>query len=343
MPYLIGTDEAGYGPNLGPLVISASVWEAPDGVGGEDLYERLDGVIASRAGILPAQKHRQDACGTVAMADSKALYQSGKGLRLLERGLWAAFALLDKRPCTCRDVWKLLAPDCEAQRQAGMCDDDGRAAPLDAAPAELIELGTRVHEGTAAAGVRLVSLQSRVVFPAEFNDTVERCGSKGLALSRWTLELAARAMAPLPDGCISILCDKHGGRDRYLPLLMEHFPEAFIEIHGEGRQRSQYCFGPAERRVEFCFQAKGEIPPRTGHEGMELVLVFPRAGPGTHGRIPQRRRSIQGRHRRRAEGTWHRGPADMAKQVKKVLGLRFLVSALKLTKTQDPRPKTITV
>ena len=25
--YLIGTDEAGYGPNLGPLVISATVWQ----------------------------------------------------------------------------------------------------------------------------------------------------------------------------------------------------------------------------------------------------------------------------------------------------------------------------
>ena len=41
MGYLIGTDEAGYGPNLGPLVISATVWEAPDGVGGEDLFGRL--------------------------------------------------------------------------------------------------------------------------------------------------------------------------------------------------------------------------------------------------------------------------------------------------------------
>ena len=32
MSYLIGTDEAGYGPNLGPLVISASVWHVPDGL-----------------------------------------------------------------------------------------------------------------------------------------------------------------------------------------------------------------------------------------------------------------------------------------------------------------------
>ena len=32
MPYLVGTDEAGYAPNLGPLVISATVWW----VGGAD-------------------------------------------------------------------------------------------------------------------------------------------------------------------------------------------------------------------------------------------------------------------------------------------------------------------
>ncbi len=28
--FVIGTDEAGYGPNLGPLVISATLWETPD-------------------------------------------------------------------------------------------------------------------------------------------------------------------------------------------------------------------------------------------------------------------------------------------------------------------------
>ncbi len=50
MGYLIGTDEAGYGPNLGPLVISATVWEVPDGVGSEDLYRRLDAAIAPTAG-----------------------------------------------------------------------------------------------------------------------------------------------------------------------------------------------------------------------------------------------------------------------------------------------------
>ena len=66
------------------------------------------------------------------------------------------------------------------------------------------------------------------------------------------------ATAPLGDGPISIVCDKHGGRNHYLPLLVDFFPDHFIETHGEGRQRSVYRFGPQDRRVEICFQAKGE-------------------------------------------------------------------------------------
>lgn len=50
MPCLIATDEAGYGPNLGPLVISASVWEVPDGVRSEDLYRCLDKVVSPGKG-----------------------------------------------------------------------------------------------------------------------------------------------------------------------------------------------------------------------------------------------------------------------------------------------------
>ena len=75
MGYLIGTDEAGYGPNLGPLVISATVWEAPEGVGGEDLFGRLGHLIAPGANGVSAG----GPC--VAIADSKRLYAPGKGLR----------------------------------------------------------------------------------------------------------------------------------------------------------------------------------------------------------------------------------------------------------------------
>ena len=253
MGYLIGTDEAGYGPNLGPLVISATVWEAPDGAGGEDLFDRLSHVITREPNRVSADGPR------VAMADSKVLYTAGNGLRRLERGLWAALGLLNHRPRTWRNLWHALAPQALDRVQSiPWYADYDTPAPLDCDAEEIESLIEALRAGLAAAGVRLVAVRSRAIFEAEFNELVERYGSKGTALSHQTLALAAQMIDPLPPEPVWLVCDKHGGRNRYGPLLAEHFPEWLIEVRGEGRQRSTYRFGPPERRVDVCFRTQGE-------------------------------------------------------------------------------------
>lgn len=99
-------------------------------------------------------------------------------------------------------------------------------------------------------------MRSRVVDPPEFNHRLASCG-KGELLSSVTLGLAAELAAPL-KGPISIVCDKHGGRNRYADLLAAHFPDRFIEIHGEGREISAYAFGDAEKRIHACFRTRAE-------------------------------------------------------------------------------------
>jgi hypothetical protein len=103
-----------------------------------------------------------------------------------------------------------------------------------------------------------MEIRSRAIFPAAFNELLSRCGSKGAALSHETLALVAQLMERIPDGPIRVVCDKHGGRNRYGPLLQDRFPESLIEIYAEGRRRSVYRFGPPQRRVEFRFQTKAE-------------------------------------------------------------------------------------
>jgi len=254
MAYVIGTDEAGYGPNLGPLVISASVWHVPDGLRCEELYAALDPVVTpvprrnADSGLLP-----------VALADSKVLYHSGSGLQGLERGLWAAMSLLGRFPRRWREVWTALAPQCadELARHPEYADYDG-PVPLDADAAELLRLATCFAQGLTQAGVRLVELRSRPVFPAEFNDLLDHYDSKGAALSHLTIELVAQTVQCLDAGPVSVVCDKHGGRDRYAGLVFHHFPDWFIEICAEGRAQSMYRFGPPERRIEIRFSAKAE-------------------------------------------------------------------------------------
>jgi ribonuclease HII len=272
MTYLVGTDEAGYGPNLGPLVISATLWEVPEGVRSQDLYGRLSEVIASSPPLkgtqlfsrkelrpLGSRQSGQEGAGKVVLADSKALYQSGHGLAALERGLLAALAVLGRRPTRWQEAWDALAPESgPARRAAAWYRGFDRPLPLDADPADVEPLADALRRGLAACGVRLIAIHSRAILEEEFNRLVHEEGSKATVLSRATLGLVARLIEPLDQGPIAVLCDKHGGRNRYADLLGQCFPEWFVGVHGENRQRSVYRFGPAERRIEFSFVSKGE-------------------------------------------------------------------------------------
>lgn len=268
MPYIIGTDEAGYGPNLGPLVIAATVWEVPEGVAAEDLYTRLKRTIARK----PDRSGRR-----VAMADSKRLYQSGGGLGLLEHGVLSALSLLGCRPTTWCGMWDALDGDSAAARQSvPWYGEYDTAVPVDL-PVETLA-GDGLADGLASSGVRLAAIRCRAVFPQEFNDAVDRLGSKGEALSRWTLSLAA-SLAATCAGPVSIVCDKHGGRNRYGGLLADHFSawladepalarpggmsrdlfgEPLIAPCIESRECSLYRFGPDGRTVEIGFRARAE-------------------------------------------------------------------------------------
>lgn len=254
MQYLVGTDEAGYGPNLGPLVISATLWQVPQGTDGEDLYDRLAEVI-----VPTREQAARNTAARVAMADSKVLYRPGKGLRHLERGLWAALALLDRRPETWSQVWHALAPEAAGDLRAiPWYAEYDSPVPLQLDPDELKPLRPALHRGLAAAGVRLLELRSRAVFPRQFNELVERHGSKGTALSHLTFELISQVMEPLDEGSISIICDKHGGRNRYAGQLQAAWCADWIDVVRETRAESSYRLRDDGVEHDVHFRSGGE-------------------------------------------------------------------------------------
>ena len=248
---LIGTDEAGYGPNLGPLTIGATTWQVPKAADTDNLYTLLGQTIV--------QTPREADKNHIAMADSKVLYNSGKGLRHLERGLFATLALLGHRPRSWRDLFTVLAPQVLSEFEtipwyAGYDE----SLPIDTSEEELDLDFELLQKACDASDVKLTSIQTQVIPPGWFNRQLDTVGSKGIVLSRLTLDLVVNAVDQVDTGSIQVLCDKHGGRNRYADLLGEHFPDWLIEIHGESREISRYRFGPAERRVDIAFQMKAE-------------------------------------------------------------------------------------
>jgi hypothetical protein len=249
--FVLGTDEAGYGPNLGPLCIGASAWELPVAAAADGLYERLAAVVCCQAGEASGNK--------LAIADSKCLYKAGGTLQLLERGVLVALACLDRLPKRWRDIWRAL--DGEALPQIDGCpwhEDYDEPLPIQAALEELRSAAGDFSSGCQAVEVKLVELQAAILFPAAFNTAVNGCDNKAEVLSLTTLRLARRILEGLSPGRAVVFSDKHGGRMRYAALLQHVFPEELVLVKFEAANLGIYEVRHAGRAIEFRFQPKGE-------------------------------------------------------------------------------------
>jgi ribonuclease HII len=250
MVYVLGTDEAGYGPNLGPLCIAASAWELLDEAPADGLYDRLAGVVCND----PASK-----CQRLAIADSKALYRSGGTLELLERGVLTALACLDRLPRKWRTIWRALDGEALAQiDRAPWHDGFDEDLPLHTTSDELRTKAIAILDGCRSAEVKIVELQAAALFPAAFNAAVNDCDNKAEVLSLTTLRLARRVLEALPPGRAIVFCDKHGGRNYYAALLQHVFPDELVIARIEAADLGVYQVRHAGRTIEFRFQPKGE-------------------------------------------------------------------------------------
>ena len=250
MVFVLGTDEAGYGPNLGPLCIAASAWQLPDDAPSDGLYDRLSQIVCAQV------KVRGD---KLAIADSKCLYKSGDTLELLEHGVLVALACLDRLPRRWSDIWRAL--DAQSLPQInGLPWHDGfdEDLPLHVPIDELTAAGSKFTDGAASAGVKIVELQSAVLFPHAFNEAIKRCDNKAEVLSLTTLELARRVFESLSPGRAVVFCDKHGGRNYYAALLQHIFPDELVRVALEAAELGVYHVRHEGRQIEFRFQPKGE-------------------------------------------------------------------------------------
>ncbi len=251
MLYVIGTDEAGYGPHFGPLIIAATLWEVDNAADAQDLYRALRKVVCSDPQRANGRR--------VAMADSKLLYKPGQ-IHDLERGALAALSCVGYECGPWRGLWRFLDSTTANGSADSLVWHDGYQCdlPLAVDCAKLAKTAAALRDGCARAGVRLVGLYSRAIFPERFNELTESYDNKSEALSRLTLSLLDDVVSQLPAAPVIAYCDKHGGRNFYRELLQRQFPDWLVEICCEGCDESVYRFGPPENRVEVGFRVRSE-------------------------------------------------------------------------------------
>lgn len=253
MALLIGTDEAGYGPNLGPLVVGATIWQVPDDWHPDGMYESLADVISAQA--------NDDDC--LVLADSKTLYQPGKGVGELETQVLAALGVAGISLAHWRDAWQRVAPAADGSvADVPWHRDFNMPLPMQSSSERIAHItantSRKLRERTTAIG----RIRATALFPRPFNDLVGKFGNKAAVLSHITIELVREMLESYRRQPVLIHCDKHGGRNHYFALLQHFFPDTLIQIVEEGRSQSIYRWSDSGRKVEIRFVAKGErFPP----------------------------------------------------------------------------------
>lgn len=247
---LVGVDEAGYGPNLGPLVVGASIWRMP-GSRGTDLYQPLRPHVAASLNAPGAD---------AVIADSKIVHSSGKGCRTLEHHLLTVWSAVTRRSLPIDTASFLDEVDTQADRDRRLLpwyEHLPPHIPCDASAQAIDQSSKRLAEALLHANLQCIRLATSSLEPQRFNDAVAKWNSKGTVLSRQSLELV-RAVIRGTGEDVYIVCDKHGGRNRYLEVLQDVFDTPWIRVCEESRAISCYAFQQAGRTVEIAFRAKGE-------------------------------------------------------------------------------------
>ena len=254
MTIIVGVDEAGYGPNLGPLVVAASVWR----IDGDDDSDAAAARLArTAAGVATAA-----GLGVVPWGDSKKLHTAGAGLAGLERGVLASIAAI---------AGGTLPPDGLSLARLLGIDDSGaplewprfgaRPLPLDAATGAIERLRDAIEGALPRHGVALEGLAARVVHPARFNRLLDTGLNKSDILSRESLGLAAELRAARAGTRAIVWCDRHGGRKTYAPLVGRHFESVLVRALEECPDRSRYAIGGSPgTEIEFTVGGETRVP-----------------------------------------------------------------------------------
>jgi hypothetical protein len=257
MAWLIGIDEAGYGPNLGPFVMSAAAWHVPDDHETTDLWTLLRECV---------RRHDPSDDDRLIVDDSKAVYAPG-GLSALERNLLPIAAPWLTTGTALTNYVEQICPSSHDGLRGEKWYSGNTSLPTE--ERDGIEMGIqRFDDACKKTDIRRGPVKSVALCTPRFNAILDQCGSKGGILAEALTELLRAFTTELDgDDALHFFADKHGGRNTYAAMLQNALPMGMLLVREEGALRSRYEIIGADRPIHITFQ------PRADAEHFSVALA----------------------------------------------------------------------
>jgi hypothetical protein len=241
MGIIVGIDEAGLGPNLGPFVVTAIAWEVPDHPAECDFAAALAELLTDDPALCDEW---------LVIADSKLLFIPHRSMSVPERSVLAMLGSWNTLPATLRQLDAALQPGCPRDDDPPWLAGRDLPLPLDAEPAAIETAVGWLRERCA---LRIRHIECRIVQPAEFNRRL-KSANKAAVTSEYHLEVLGATCRACGEDDVLVISDKHGGRNTYAAMLSAMWDGAWIDVLAEGPLLSRYRIG----RVECRFEPRAE-------------------------------------------------------------------------------------
>jgi hypothetical protein len=244
MRYLIGIDEAGYGPNLGPLVQAAIAIAVPADV--RNLWSALRRKV---------RRADDDEDGRMLIDDSKLVYIGPDGFKRLERTVVGVLPRMGPVGQVLGDV--ACDPSCDDLANEAWYQAD---EPLPVAHTD-DELGSQrgFAEILQAIDGGFGAVRAVVTPAPRFNALLEEWDSKGAVLAHGLIKLLGEIDRALPAGAaLDFVIDKHGGRNFYAPIIHTAFPDGWVVPLVESADESSYRIDGLGRPVTLRFTPRAD-------------------------------------------------------------------------------------
>lgn len=254
----VGIDEAGYGPTLGPLVVSAAAIRVPD-----EIQDR-EGPLPDFWKLLRQAVDRKPKTSRIPVNDSKKLYKPGKGLATLEEGVLPFLVLRDgKLPTDLRALLKTLVRTRNALSYLESYPwyrERNRPLPTASLKNYLMTLSGRLKEILDSKGMQFLGIVSMPVEVLQFNEILSSQQNKSMVPFEAIGALLRRVWKTYADESIEVVVDRQGGRIQYGPLLYQKLHPRGIVIDCQSAEKSVYRLRDraGKERMNVTFTKEGD-------------------------------------------------------------------------------------
>ena len=246
---VVGIDEAGLGPILGPLVVSAAAFSIPAEKIGADMWQLLSDSISSK------KKHL---AGRLLVCDSKKAYTPSTGTAHLEKTVLSCLKGLSKTPDSVAQLVDLLGSDSKQRLLKCPWYKNIDTQKIDFNADEVSISAGAFEKNLEENGIALTAMKSYCLEAAHYNELIGKIRNKSKVVFQLVCRLIDEVIKNSQHRNYHFRIDRQGGRMRYSQPLRTMFPDMALKILDENDTSSSYELSTSYKTVKLDFVVKAD-------------------------------------------------------------------------------------